>query len=654
MSDKVNPLVQTKTLKEMQDATERVAAEAEDMEAPVIDSLVGYLKTRWEEAYDAKRDIETVLLENMRQKLGEYDESKKSEIARQGGSDVYIRTTNKIVNAAKAWIQDIVLTPGTRPWKASPSPIPDLPPEQMKMIVQQVLQEAMTSIESNITPEMVYDRAQQLRDDLDKDRNAEASEKADKMSNLIHDQFIQNGWYRAVSLAVDDVVTYKAGFIKGPILINKKQLKYVGKSFKPEVVEVAVPQWSRVSPFDLYPEPDIETVDDGYMFERMRFSQGDLSRYKGLPYFNDDNIDQILNTFSGGTFSDWLSIDSERRDLENKGDDFMRTAKVDCLAYWGDVPGDLLAEWGMKVEDENMTYDCSVWWINNVVIYCKFNPDRLGRKPYYKASYINVEGAFWGEGIPETMRDSQLIINGCARALVDNLSMSAGPQVVINIDRLADGEEITALEPRRIWQTVEPKQAGNNSPAIDFYQPNSNAGTLLSVLDRFLRNAEDDTGVPSYIAGESRSTGGAARTLGGLSILQGNASKGIKQVIKNIDEGFVAPSVERQYNWNMENVDDPSIKGDLNIQARGAISLLIKEEMQARRQQFLALTNNQVDASIVDPIRRSNVLRAIANDLDLPEDSAVPTEEEMIQRVNSQPTPEEEMIVQQQIQQGEQ
>jgi hypothetical protein len=79
--------------------------------------------------------------------------------------------------------------------------------------------------------------------------------------------------------------------------------------------------------------------------------------------------------------------------------------------------------------------------------------------------------------------------------------------------------------------------------------------------------------------------------------------------------------------------EDESIKGDVMIKAVGALGIIVKEQMAARRMEFLNTTNNPVDLSIMGPERRANVLREAANVINMPIDKVVPPEEEMKQKV---------------------
>jgi hypothetical protein len=70
-------------------------------------------------------------------------------------------------------------------------------------------------------------------------------------------------------------------------------------------------------------------------------------------------------------------------------------------------------------------------------------------------------------------------------------------------------------------------------------------------------------------------------------------------------------------------------EGDINIVARASEYLIVAEQLQARRQEFLAFTNNPVDLAIIGMDGRANVLRETVKSLKMDGDNIVPPEWEM-------------------------
>jgi hypothetical protein len=120
-------------------------------------------------------------------------------------------------------------------------------------------------------------------------------------------------------------------------------------------------------------------------------------------------------------------------------------------------------------------------------------------------------------------------------------------------------------------------------------------------------------------------TGGAGRTASGMSMLMTNANKSMKQVVSNIDNNVITPLLQRLHFYNMKYGDDASLKGDVQIVAKGAIGVVAKESAQVRRNEFLNVVgSNPIFTQVVGVDGISAILREAAKNLDMDPDEVVP------------------------------
>lgn len=609
-----------------------------DMESrqqnPVILGLTDYVRSCWGAAKLAKKPIEDIMLRAMRQRNGEYEPSKLSAIRAQGGSEVYMMLTEVKCRGAESWLRDILLDQGTPPWDLQPTPKPDLPPDAQKTIddifAKRVLDTLQQTGQAPTREEM-----EELREMVGQDYRfrvfQEAQNRADRMKLTISDQFAQGGWGDAFNEFISDLVTFPAAFLKGPIVRRQRVLSYKQGPNGNVIVEAEErlgPEYERVDPFRIYPEPGITHIQDGYLFEHHQMPRHQLSELLGVPGYDDDAIRKVLRE---GNSTSWVSPDSEmvKEQLERKFYTYDSPVdSYDVLEFWGKVSGEHLREWGLtneEVPDPAKEYDANVWIAGNYVIKAVLNYDPLGEKPYSKTCFIKSPGSFWGRGIPEIIEDVQGVCNAAARALVNNMGLASGPQVEVNLERIPPNEDITAMHPWKIWQVTN-DPLGSSAPAVRFDQPDSRANELMGVYDRFSRLADDHSGIPSYVYGDL-DVQGAGRTASGLSMLMGSAGKGIRQVVMHIDTDVIRPMVQRQFVYNMRYIDDPSIKGDVEVVAKGAVNLAVKETVNVRRVEFLNATANPIDMEIVGKDGRAAILREIAKGLQMPVDEVIPSRE---------------------------
>lgn len=619
-----------------QEQEERDRALQRRQQDPFITGMTGYLRRCWDAARIAKKPIETIMLKAMRQRNGEYEPDKLTHIRKQGGSEIYMMLTEVKCRGAESWLRDILLDQGLPPWSLEPTSIPDLAPATNEEIQQAFAEKVVGMIQQGgaaPAPAEMAEMREMIAQDYRFRLLQEAHNRANRMKHKIEDQFQQGGWGQAFNEFITDLVTYPCAFVKGPVVRRQRVLNYTtgpDNRMRVEPTERLAPEYERVDPFRIYPEPGITNIADGYLFEHHHMSRTELADLIGVPAYDDDAIRKLLEIGNGQS---WITDDTheQKEDAERKyHTEYSPTDMFDALEFWGKIPGRMLREWGLsedEVPDEAREYDANVWIVGNYVIKAVLNYDPLGEKPYAKTSFIKSPGAFWGRGIPEIIEDLQNVCNAAARSLVNNMAIASGPQVEVNLERIPPNEDITQLQPWKIWQTMN-DPLGSSAPAVRFAQPDSRANELMGVYDRFSKLADDHSGIPAYVYGDLN-VQGAGRTASGLSMLMGSAGKGIRQVVMHIDHDIIHPIVKRQFIYNMRYDPDESIKGDVEIVAKGAINLAVKETVNVRRVEFLNATANPIDIQIMGLDGRAAILREIAKGLQMSVDEIVPSREKM-------------------------
>lgn len=627
---------------------EEQAAQAEALENrinPLYTGISKHVIDAWQDARSAKNMVLKRLQQAQRARIGEYDPEKKAQIAEFGGSDEYARISANKIRIVEAWLRDVFLGQTDKPWTVNPTPKPSFPPEAENQVREAVSKRvAQAFAQTGQIPDTEAVRAQMSAElsRFEETLREEARNTAQRMEDKMDDQLKEAGWEREFASFLADVATYPAAILKGPVLRKRKKLSWLPSSDlgppEPVVEEAIEPEFERVDPFRVFPAPGACTPQEGYFFEHHTFSHTELYDLIGVPGYSEDNIRAVLRTGKAGGLKDWLgfltateSYDAIPAHLQNE------VFEYDVLEYHGPILGKDLMTWGLDdpdVNDPEKMYESCVWMCGPWVLKAQVNYDPLGRRPYYKTSYEEIPGEFWGFGIPGILADVQGVVNAALRSLVNNMGMASGPQVAVNIDRLPPDVDITNLTPWNIWQVQDSQFGTNSQKAIEFFQPDSNVNDLLSVLEKFYQLADDFSLVPRYMAGSDK-VGGAGRTASGLSMLMDAANKGLKGVVANIDTHVLSPMLTQLYHHNMIYAEDDSIKGDAQVVASGAVSLMRIESMQLRRNEFLQVTANPYDMAITGLEGRSEVLRSVADGLELNTDKVVPPAEELPAKIQA-------------------
>jgi hypothetical protein len=611
-------------------------ASSQKQNTPMIQGLAAHVRRRWEVMRDHKRQmIEPRISTCLRARNMEYEPEKLAEIREQGGSEIFMGIVSTKCRTSTAWLRDTLLGTGAdKPWSLSATPMPEVPPEmeqQLQMIMQSNLEKYYAEGGQQLDPAALQELASGMKDTALRKMKHDAEKRVDRMEMKMEDQLIEGGFVKALYEFTNDIATFPFAVLKGPTPHKRKALKYVQGGMA--VVDVLRDEWARVDPYKFYWAPWGDDVQSMPVIELHHLTREEVEAMIGVEGYDEDAVRSILADFGFGSF-EWLEHDdSEIETATGKDFDDAHRDIVSAIQLWDTVPGKMLIDWGMdetEVPDPHVSYPCEVWMMNNTVIKAVLNYDPLGRKPYYVTSFEKIPGRIDGNGVADLCMDAQSMCNAAARALANNMGISSGPQVGVNVSRLPAGEDITQMHPWKIWQFKQ-SDYGDASPPLTFFQPNSNAQELLLVFDRFMAIADEVSGIPRYMTGEH--VPGAGRTSSGLSMLISNAGKSIKQVIANIDHDVLTPMLERQYQRNLRYSDDPELIGDVMIVARGAMSLVVKEAEAVRKNEFLRLIlESPIAQQIVGLPGTAELMRDLAGNLNTNVDRLVPTREEVIQQ----------------------
>lgn len=625
-------------------AREQVRAAELAARPKYMDTLSALVLRRFREARDARRTsgVYDRLVKCLYQRRGEYTLTEKAAIrAAGGGSEVYSKITAAKVRMLSAWIRDTYLS-SERPFSARPSPVPDVPHLVDQDIQAQLAQELMMLREQGIdvSPQEIRQAYNDLKQQSLQEARRMARDTAARMEDRMQDVMLAGGWYDAMDSCIDDICTFPIAVMKGPTVKRRKQMQWVPSQggFEPAVEDTYVYAFARVSPFNFYPSPGAENPNDClYVCEEHRLLPGDLTALLGVPGYSDAAIRDILARMDENGHVRMAAIEtemsSERAHLEDKSSIVdVSPEGVVAVEMWGSVPGRLLLEYGLtpeQVPDPEVEYEVNVWVVADRVIKAVINPDPLHRRPYAVVSFEPVPGSIWGLALGELIEDMQRGANGALRALANNMAMASGPQVAIDVGRMREGETVPAITPWQRWIVdSNAGMGGVTTPPVNFFQPSSNAHELVMVYETFSRIADEIAGLPKYMGGDQH-VGGAGRTASGLSMLMSSASKTVKQLIWRIDSRLLNPQLERLFYFLMKFDADTSIKGDMEVQARGASVVAQEETQRMRMLEFLQITANPIDQNIVGPEVRAEILRNVAKSLGMQAEDRIPTGDQM-------------------------
>jgi hypothetical protein len=455
---------------------------------------------------------------------------------------------------------------------------------------------------------------------------------AKKMEKKIHDQLGESNANKQLRSAAFEMALFGTGIMKGPFAVDKEYPNWSDTGEYEPVIKT-VPSTSHVSVWNFYPDPDASSMEDAqYVIERHKMSRSQLRALKKRPMFRNQVIEDVI--LAGEAY--------EKKYWEDDLSDYQTNHGVDrfeVLEYWGAISREFLEQHNVPIPkdlEDLEELQANVWFCNDRILRMVLNPFKPARIPYYVVPYELNPYSMFGIGVAENMDDTQTLMNGFMRMAVDNAVLSGNLVFEVDETNLVPGQDLSIF-PGKVFR----RQGGAPGQAIFGTKFPNVSQENLQLFDKARVLADESTGIPSFSHGQT-GVSGVGRTASGISMLMNAASGSIKTVIKNVDDYLLRPIGEAFFSFNMQFDFDPSIKGDLEVKARGTESLMANEVRSQRLMQFLQVASNPA----LQPFAKfPYIIREIAKSMDLDPDKVTNNMEEAMRQAallqQNQPTPPE-------------
>jgi hypothetical protein len=632
----------------------RAAANAPAIQAPP--ELAGYIRTQFEIFRNHRNTASGWsgrLLEALRAFNGQYSPAKMQEVKKFGGSDIYARLTAQKCRAASSLLRDVYLG-ADRPWAIKPPADPDVPDEIIQKIAELLQHEHQMVTETTGEPpsvENITTRRLALMDSAMEAAKKKATQQAKISEDRIEEVLREGLFYHALAEFLVDLPIFPFACLKGPIVRIIPDI--VWRDGKPTVQQTPKMMWARVSPFDLWWTPGVSDIGNANVIEKSRLTRAELNDLLDLPGFDQQAVRAVLTEYGrGGLYDNWDTTDAERATLESRENPaWNRSGLISQMEFHGNVQGEILREYGLPgIDDPLRDYHIDAFCIGSHIIKVNLSPSPRARHNYFITSFEKVPGTPVGNGLTDLVADVQEAANATLRSLINNLSISSGPQVVVNDDRMRPEENADELYPWKRWHVTTDPVGNNAKPPVEFFQPKSNAQELLTVFKALIELSDDVSAIPKYVGGNA--TGGAGRTASGLAMLMGNASKILQTVAANIDRDVFEVALSQLADLLLLTDTTGVLTGEEDIYVQG-VNVAVQRETQRQRQlEFLQHTQNPVDMEIMGIKGRGAVLRSVSQTIGLEGDNVVPSDAELAKKEEQQKQQAQSKAITEQVDKG--
>jgi hypothetical protein len=593
----------------------------------MLENMAFFLNGKFKDYAQARSDKDTEWERAVKQYEGEWDTEDLEKIQRALSNDseykqpISVNITRSKTNIAIARMKDIQFPTGgdfnffLRP--ASLTPIQKAMAQMNEPTPDMMMQAAATGVDPSTIPppsQMVQEQAQ----------NNES--RAPHMERKLRARMIVAEYGKKARLAIEDLCIKGSAVVKGPTIQNNKYKRYESATTSEgdEIQELtedfmSEPSVERVDPLLFYPDPSARLPDEiEDCFELHPMSKTQLIELAKNPAFIPDTIRELLK---------------EEPDSANIPDVVVRTSRERSNSrmnnrYWvkeyhGPLDKTVLWEAGMisdkDFEDPMKQLTGEIWVCNRQVIRMSLSHiDGDDQLPYGVTVWEKDPNSVLGHGVPYLLRQAARTVNQAYLMLLDNASLTAGPQIVLNREMIEPANKGDyGIEPMKVWFMTE--YGANVQEAMQFINIPAQSNEISAIMDMAMQFADMESSTPLMQQGEmpsgNNTTTGMAMIMSATNIVQKAASM-------SWDDYITKPLVQRFYHYEMQHGEEPDIKGDFEIEVGGATERI---EAQIRAQEIermlglagsneefmMHVDSNKAFRALTDNTRTGDILRTV-------------------------------------------
>lgn len=557
--------------------------------------IAGRLEKLAGDQVTAKALIETRWLEDVRAFHGVYDSDKMKSWQAAGQSTAFVKTTRAKTVTLEARLFDLIFPTDDRNWGIGPTPVPKLAAERVEA-EQQAHSHAAAASEAvqngqDPTQSLAAGNDQAARAAAAVDTIDQFTKAAKAMQEEMDDQLVESSYPQEARDLIHDACLLGTGILKGPMVSESTRGTWmkIGDTHTLEQRDDARPLMKRVDPWSFF--PDMSGLKIGqceFNFERYLWSKSQLRKMVKTHGFDADAVRELLRERDGRrpvtspSISNLVLLRSLTDDSAGRitgryvGWEYHGPLECEEIvtilrAQGRDEEADAYAEADDPLEEHRViVYICE----GQILKIAPEYPLDSGETLYSIFNIEDAEGSLFGYGVPRIMRDSGDALNSTWRMMLDNAALSVGPQSMIDKTQIAPADGDWVMRAKKVWLRIMAATQASAKP-IEFFNVPNVAGELDKIIQLANVFIDLETGIPQPQQGEQGAH--TTQTVGGMAILQNAANIIFRRIVKNFDDGIITPTMRRLYDWNMQFNPDESVKGDMQVDARGTSVLLLKE-----------------------------------------------------------------------------
>jgi hypothetical protein len=457
---------------------------------------------------------------------------------------------------------------------------------------------------------------------------ADAADKAEKMSATIEEQLDESDYTSLCWKAMRDRVVLGTGILKGPASVGKQVRSYTQlagtSTWVPELTVDYTPELKYINPWFFF--PDDEGNDPIELHPLTSLELKKLLQHEGFrPEAIECVLEQSPEYYKDQSWSDFAKLSDTNNNLFKN--------KYIVLEYQGPITRSQLDTLGIEpcYDSKNDEYYGEVWVCEGQVIRIELESIEASfRHLYYMSVWEKDPASPFGYGVPLMMEDAQRVVNETWHMILDNSYMSSGAQVAMHKHMVEPANGNWELGPGQIWYLTDPGTTVNE--AMQFFNVPNTTGMLIPVMQLAQGFAEEESGIPLITAGLNSPQ--AVDSATGQLVIQQASTTLLDFMSEEWDSNITEPVITAWYAWNMQNNENPEIKGSFSVDVRTS-SQYKNKQVHIRDLEKLSVESAQ-NPELAAWINQPALQRVRLAAMNIPDASIVKTEQQYLEDKQAQ------------------
>ncbi len=545
-------------------------------------------------------------------------------------STLYVRLTQRYVDAGTAKLGEILLAPGAKSFSMTATPVSDLidakddnrpvqldhlpgsplamrPAKPGELLASTAMPAAVPAAPAisappptpgapvpapaggAVPPAGAAGQVPIRVKDLAEEKAGRADKAAKKAEKRIYDWHVECRRTSQVRKVIFDSGRLGVGVLKGPFPKASRQMatrKAEGGEIEVGIRKTVLPASKWVNAWNFFPDPTCgENIQDGdHCLEREWTGARAVRKFKALPGYIKSQIDKVL-------IEGPQKVNLQDTGKAPEADDaaLLKKGKYEVWYFYGELSRqemgciceaagpDSVATFNAAVPGDVDKVYAIVTMINDTVVKATLNPLDSGEFPYHPMPWQRRTGSWAGVGVAEQIATPQKMLTASVRAMLDNAGISAGGQIVIDTGYVTPADGDMGMSPHKIWYMNGDGEQLDVREAFGLFKIDNVTPQLMEVVNLAMRLGEESTSIPLITQGQSGPT--TPDTFGAAQLQNNNANQLLRSIGYTADE-VTEGEVRQYYEWLLLDPDVPNDeKGDWTIDPHGS-SALVEQALQ--------------------------------------------------------------------------